>query len=254
MDIQEDNDGLRVAVVQMDPKIFNKALNIQTANRLISGIVSPIDLIVLPEFGLIGYCFENKEEITPLCELAPTQDDVDAMIAQIDGEENKEVEENKAGEQQPSTLEFCLKVSKRYAPAWIVVGFAEKDTEGNLFNSAMAVNYQLRTCHVIRKVLLYKVDKNWQHKLESEFSGIEHNYQYRDMLYPRLERTIRCGIAICMDILWKDMGLPEEEESARNTYPLANFLVANNCQLLIFPTAWPKFVPDDFEWTEEVNQ
>ena len=92
MDIQEDNDGLRVAVVQMDPKIFNKELNLQTANRLISGIVSPIDLIVLPEFGLIGYCFENKEEITPLCELAPTEDELNAMIAQIDVEENKDGE------------------------------------------------------------------------------------------------------------------------------------------------------------------
>ena len=59
MDTQDDNDGLRVAVVQLDSKIFNKSLNIQTANRLISGIVSPIDLIVLPEFGLIGYLFEN---------------------------------------------------------------------------------------------------------------------------------------------------------------------------------------------------
>ena len=57
-----------------------------------------------------------------------------------------------------------------------------------------------------------------------------------------------------MDILWKDMNQPEEEESARNTYPLANFLVENNCELLIYPTAWPKSVPADFEWTEEVNQ
>jgi len=53
------------------------------------------------------------------------------------------------------------------------------------------------------------------------------------MFFPRLQREIRCGIAICMDINWKDF-----EPSLSETRKLADFQVANRTQMLIWLTAW----------------
>ena len=66
-------------------------------------------------------------------------------------------------------------MSKRFAPAWVAVGFPEKDSEDRYFNSALVVNHELRKIHVVRKVLLFADDKKWA-TLESEESGIEYNF------------------------------------------------------------------------------
>ena len=55
----------------------------------------------------------------------------------------------------------------------------------------------------MRKVLHFEDDKKWAN-LESEVSGKEYNYQARTLMFPRLQKEIKCGIAICMDINWKD--------------------------------------------------
>ena len=57
----------------------------------------------------------------------------------------------------------------------MAVGFAEKDDENNYFNSAFIVNYELRICHVVRKVLLFDDDKKWA-TVEASVSGIEYNF------------------------------------------------------------------------------
>ena len=105
--------------------------------------------------------------------------------------------------------------------AWVAVGFAERDSEGNFFNSALLVNYELRQCHITRKTLLYEDDKKWC-TLESQVSGIENNFKHFDLNFPRLQKTIRCGVGICMDINWKDF-----DESHINDKKLADHQVAN---------------------------
>ena len=66
-------------------------------------------------------------------------------------------------------------------------------------------------------------------------SGIEYNYQHRNLMFPRLQRTISCGIAICMDIQFKDFDL-----SLKHTRYCADYQIKNGTQLCIFIANWGK--------------
>ena len=132
-----------------------------------------VDLIVLPEMALIGYRFESREDIAPFVEQAPVS--LDEVLGSLEEEE----------EGEPCTFKWALRTSRRFSPAWVTVGFAEKDAQERYFNSALVINHELRIFHVIRKVLLWADDKNWA-TLESSVSGIEYSFQHRDLFFPRL--------------------------------------------------------------------
>ena len=91
----------------------------------------PVDLIMMPEMALIGYRFDNRDDIELYCETVPS--DIASLINTLDDEEEKEA--------QPCTFKFALKVSRKFSPAWVAVGFAEKDSDGRFFNSAYVVNH-----------------------------------------------------------------------------------------------------------------
>ena len=127
-----------------------------------------IDLIVLPEMALIGYRFNDRADVEPFVESVPA--DLTPIIEAID-----EREESKEDTAMPCTFKWALGVSKKFAPAWVAVGFAERDESDHYFNSAMVVNYNLRECHVVRKVLAYEDDLKWMN-VEQAVSGIEYNF------------------------------------------------------------------------------
>ncbi len=54
----------------MRPEFKNKRKSIQRAETLIEELENPseIDLLVLPEMALIGYRFDNREDIAPYTE------------------------------------------------------------------------------------------------------------------------------------------------------------------------------------------
>lgn len=190
--------------------------------------------------ALIGYKFESREDIGPFVEQAPA--DIGALIDSLDAEE-----EAKDGEL--CSFKWALQVSRRFSPAWVALGFAEKDDEDRYFNSALVVNHELRICHIVRKVLLWFDDKKWA-TLESTVSGVEYNFQHRDLFFPRLQRQVRCGIAICMDIQYKDLDM-----SLKDSKKLAHYQTENETQMLIWLTAWtgvdPKRVQEgDFSETQ----
>ena len=122
-----------------------------------------LDLIMLPEMALVGYRFEDRADVAPYTETVPA--DISALIDSLDEPEAD----------APCSFKWALRVSKRFAPAWVAVGFAERDTADNYFNSALVVNHELRVCHVIRKTLHFHDDKKWA-TLEASVSGIEYNY------------------------------------------------------------------------------
>ena len=99
-------------------------------------------------------------------ELAPA--DIGSLIDSLDEEEEEKKE-------QPCTFKWALRTSRRFSPAWVAVGFAERDDQGNYFNSAFIVNHELRIGHVVRKVLLFDDDKKWA-TVEASVSGIEYNF------------------------------------------------------------------------------
>lgn len=157
-----------------------------------------MDLIVFPEMALIGYRFDDRDDITPYTETVPAN--INELVGQIEsGEEQKE-------EDLPCSFKWALRISKRFGAAWVVCGFAERDSEDRFHNSALLVNHQLRQCHVVRKTLLYDDDKKWA-VVEASVSGIEYNFQNRNLMFPRLQKEIKCGIGICMDINFRDFDM-----------------------------------------------
>jgi len=155
----------------MRPEFKNKAKSVERAEALLEELNGPLDLICLPEMALIGYRFDDRADIEPYTEAAPA--DFESIINAIDTADPS-TEESKTEALQCS-FKWALTVSKKFSPAWVAVGFAERDSEGRFFNSALVVNHQLIQCHIVRKTLLYDDDKKWASTEESA-SGIEYNF------------------------------------------------------------------------------
>jgi hypothetical protein len=83
--------------------------------------------------ALIGYRFDDKADIEPYVEAVPF--DLDALLNSLDEPEGNGI---------PCSFKWAFQISRRLHSAWVAVGFAEKDLEGNFFNSALLVNYELR--------------------------------------------------------------------------------------------------------------
>ncbi|NJE45848.1 acyltransferase [Thermococcus sp. GR7] len=102
---------MRVAYVQMEPKLLEPEKNYSKAERLIKEAAKEgAKLVVLPELFDTGYNFESRDE-------------VESVAGQIpDGE----------------TTEFLVELAKDLE-VFIVAGTAEKDEKGRLYNSAVIV-------------------------------------------------------------------------------------------------------------------
>lgn len=83
--------------------------------------------------------------------------------------------------------------------AWVACGFGE-NLDGKLYNSQVLVNSELKKIHLSRKTFLYDDDKTWG----CEPSPIAPTFQAFNLYFKRLQKEVRCGTGICMDINWKD--------------------------------------------------
>ena len=92
------------------------------------------------------------------------------------------------------------------------------------------MNFLLRKLHTTRKVLLYEDDKKWSN-IEEEVSGIEHNFKSFELEFPRLQKSIKCGVGICMDIQMKDF--EEAIQSAKKSVS-KNLLKPHRTAPLVF--------------------
>ena len=74
----------------MKPQFKDKAKSIQRAESLLSELKgdTDIDLVVLPEMALVGYRFDDKEDVLPFCEQVPA--DIDGLIGKVDALMNGE--------------------------------------------------------------------------------------------------------------------------------------------------------------------
>jgi predicted amidohydrolase len=99
----------KIAIVQMDCRLGDKAENLKQIRRHFAEAASQGALLVIfPECALTGYAFESKEEAWPLAEplAGPTAAALAADSAELE--------------------------------AWVVVGFLEADG-GKLYNAAMLI-------------------------------------------------------------------------------------------------------------------
>ena len=168
----------------------------------------------MPEMALVGYRFDNAADVDPCGELVPT--DLDTIVAKADAYDSLE------NKDMLDTFVWAFHVSKQMGgSAWVALGFVERDESGTCLNSSMLVNYSLKRLHIVRKTLLYEDDKKWQSKTVEDITGKPNDFQALELEFPRVGKTLKVGVAICMDINWKDF-----EEGKHDETPLGDFLAA----------------------------
>ncbi|MCB0327462.1 MAG: carbon-nitrogen hydrolase family protein [Bdellovibrionales bacterium] len=106
----KDKKGLlKIAAAQMDPKIGNKASNLEKITAMTkSASTQGVRLLVFPECSLTGYCFSSRQEALPFAETIPG----------------------------PATYEI-EKLCKK-SQIHVVFGLIEKEAE-NLYNAAVFI-------------------------------------------------------------------------------------------------------------------
>ena len=75
---------MKVSCIQIRPEFKNKRKSIERAESILDEIdqSKPVDLIVLPEMALVGYRFEDRQDIAPFVEFAPS--DLDTLFGTLD--------------------------------------------------------------------------------------------------------------------------------------------------------------------------
>lgn len=164
---------LKIAIIQVE-SIYKKPE--ETYNTKIKPYLDtikdkPLDFIVFPETALMGYDFENREEIYPFCE-----------------------ERGKG---------FNFQVAKETAikhNCYVALGYPEKEMENEeevLYNSCYLVNREGELIYNYRKILLYHTDKRY-------FAAGKEDQRPVLKLETLEGKEITVGMGICMDINYKD--------------------------------------------------
>lgn len=154
--------SLRIAVLQINPRLGAVSANIERANRLLNQFTKPIDLLVLPEFALTGYNFANQKELEPYLE--PTTSGV--------------------------STQWASSISQKFN-CHTLVGYPERDTSTNtIYNSAVLTNGVGSVIHNFRKAFLYMIDEQFGAKEGTGFECIK---------LPDLH-NLKMQVGICMDI------------------------------------------------------
>lgn len=123
-----------VACVQIDSQLGQFAANVATVERLLREhhiAEAAIDLLVLPEMALVGYCFRDRVEIEPFAE------------SRHDG----------------PTIAW-LRTTAQRLHCTIACGFVERD-RALLYNAMAVVDRHGELVHVHRKHFLYHLDESW---------------------------------------------------------------------------------------------
>lgn len=166
----ESNLTIKSLLVQYSPEHGN----VQKSAEKVLGMLQEfegkdIDVVVLPECALTGYCFKDRSQMQHLAEIKGS------------------------GEQ----FKTCVKIAK-LLNAYVAMGYIERDSEADdskLFNSCYFVDRKGNLLSNYRKILMYETDKLY-------FS------EGADQVIVSLETTkgqkVKAAIGICMDINYKD--------------------------------------------------
>jgi predicted amidohydrolase len=202
---KKTKSGLRVAIFQYAPVFGEKEQNIK---RLFSHAEnSEFDILVLPELFATGYQFKNRKELESLAEQA-TFKPQDSSHKPFDSEED-------------FTLNRLKELSKK-KKALIIAGFAEKTSDGRLFNSSAVVAPD-GLLGVYRKIHLFDREK------ELFDSGDKPPMVYEF-------RNVKIGVMICFDWLFPEMARKLALSGAQIIAHCAN-LVLPYCQRAMFARA-----------------
>lgn len=202
---------LKVAVLQLNPRIGRVSANIDNATRVLQahGFLAnngastdrKLDILVLPELAFTGYNFTSPEHIKPYLE--PTTDG-------------------------PST-HWASDISKKLG-CFTLVGYPELyEPTKSIYNSAVMTNSTGNVIANYRKTFLYETDEKWGCS-----EPPKNNFQDGGM-FPLTAVTangLNTQVGICMDLN------PYKFETPFENYEFANAAIKNKARLILCPTAW----------------
>lgn len=206
--------GLRIAVIQLNPQIGQVASNINRAWSLIHRIKEssqgrPPDLVVFPEFALVGYNFHSRDHILPYA------------TAPKDGQSFKLA-------QEVSRLFKCH----------TVIGYPERYNNGTtakLYNSAAVTDPDGELVFNYRKSFLYYTDEDWGCQENPEgFQTFPLHFKQRavDANGNPQDVTLKTSIGICMDLS------PYKFTAPFHDYEFATYNLNEGTELIVCPMAW----------------
>lgn len=154
---------LRVGVLQLNPQRGAISSNIERANKILSMRLGsrPLDLLVLPEFGLHGYKYTNRNELEPYLESS-------------DG--------------GGPGIEWAKSTSKNLN-CHVILGYPEKGDNGKIYNSASLVDPKGDIAYNFRKSFLYQTDEAFEcSENEKGFESV------------KIGDNVKIQVGICMDL------------------------------------------------------
>ncbi|EMG51016.1 NTA1 Protein N-terminal amidase [Candida maltosa Xu316] len=194
---------IRIALLQLNPRIGQIETNISKVNQLLKKITTPIDLIVLPELAITGYNFADSTHIKPYLESTA----------------NYGPSLNLA--KQTSTKFNCV----------TVIGYPELHENKTIYNSCAVFNEIGDLIYNYRKTFLYETDEKWgsSENPVKNFPSFEIPFVDKQN---GTSKSIISNIGICMDLN------PYKFEAPFNKFEYSLSSYAQRVKLLICPMAW----------------
>lgn len=208
---------IKIACVQLNPKLGQVERNIVRARQLLAQLKDEVDLIVFPELALTGYKFESRQAIEPFLE--PTSAGVSAQ--------------------------FAADVLRQHR-CFTVIGYPERALDsarsGVIYNSALLTNPVGRVVHNYRKTFLYEADEDFgcTENPSRTFEPVEVILDKRYYLadppaLPEVSAGFKrttVNFGICMDLN------PYKFEAPFNKFEFSLASFARRATLIVCPMAW----------------
>ena len=192
---------IKVALLQLNPRIGQINTNISNVKSLLNKIISSVDLIVLPELALTGYNFTDPSHIKPYLESTTNYG--------------------------PS-LNLAHEISMKYK-CLTFIGYPEITQEETIYNSCAVFNGSGKLIYNYRKTFLYETDEKWGSSENpiKEFPGLELEFTKNEET-----KSIISNIGICMDLN------PYKFEAPFNKFEFSLSSYIQKARLLICPMNW----------------
>ncbi|KAF2766779.1 carbon-nitrogen hydrolase, partial [Teratosphaeria nubilosa] len=217
---------MRVAALQLAPKLGSFDQNLQRANTLLAARDlkhGHIDLLVLPELAFSGYNFPSLETITPYLE--PTA----------------------AGPSTRWAAETAALLGCHVIVGYPEIATAADGTTKN-YNSTVTVNAKGEVVANYRKSFLYYTDETWAEEGANSLSppaGLDIPKQDQPFFcgpLGDLSPGSNIGLGICMDIN------PYRFAAPWSAYEFANSMLEGQARIVILSMAWlTRLVPAEVE-------
>ena len=196
---------MKLCLYQPEVLYAQPAANLQRFEACLAAQSEPLTnaLVLLPELFTTGYVFENREQLLPLAESVPNG----------------------------QTCQRLAALARQYG-CTLVAGLAERvaDPEGDrLFNSAVAFNPQ-GFIGRYRKLAQTNIDRLYFERGGEDISQMQVSQPTLGEVGNLLifnwtvgERTLRCGVAICFDLWFPQIGQAYAREEVDLLLHPANF-------------------------------